>query len=157
MFAKWKNPEAAFGFIRELSRGRPCDITGIPDYATIDGSGGIQWPCVAGSPTAAAPQNDQQRRLFADGKFYHSDGRARFIFANLRPMPEPATAAYPFILLTGRGTAVQWHTQTRTKKSAVLRKLYPQHAYVEINPIDARREIFAPIKMSSSNRSEEKS
>jgi assimilatory nitrate reductase catalytic subunit len=33
----------------------------------------------------------------------------------------------------------QRHTQTRTQKSAVLRKLSPQNAYVEINPADARR------------------
>jgi assimilatory nitrate reductase catalytic subunit len=32
----------------------------------------------------------------------------------------------------------QWHTQTRTQKSAVLRQLYPQNVYVEINPEDAR-------------------
>jgi len=43
-------------------------------------------------------------------------------------------------LLSGRGTASQWHTQTRTGKSAVLRKLSPANVYVEINPHDAVRE-----------------
>ena len=43
------------------------------------------------------------------------------------------------ILLTGRGTSSQWHTQTRTKKSDVLRKLYPPEVYIEINPVDAQR------------------
>jgi assimilatory nitrate reductase catalytic subunit len=43
------------------------------------------------------------------------------------------------MLLTGRGSAAQWHTQTRTAKSAVLRKLYPSELYVEINPHDAGR------------------
>ncbi len=38
---------------------------------------------------------------------------------------------------TGRGSAAQWHTQTRTAKSDVLRKLYPRDPYVEINPADA--------------------
>jgi assimilatory nitrate reductase catalytic subunit len=42
------------------------------------------------------------------------------------------------ILLTGRGSASQWHTQTRTSKSDVLRKLYPVEPYVEVNPVDAR-------------------
>ncbi|HTI50291.1 MAG TPA: molybdopterin dinucleotide binding domain-containing protein, partial [Planctomycetaceae bacterium] len=37
------------------------------------------------------------------------------------------------------GSAAQWHTQTRTSKSAVLRKLYPERPYVELNPADARR------------------
>jgi assimilatory nitrate reductase catalytic subunit len=47
-------------------------------------------------------------------------------------------------LLTGRGTASQWHTQSRTSKSAVLRKLYPAAVYVEINPADARRANIRP-------------
>ena len=52
-------------------------------------------------------------------------------------MPEPTGTGYPFQLLTGRGSAAQWHTQTRTAKSDVLRKLYPRDPYVEINPADA--------------------
>ena len=51
------------------------------------------------------------------------------------------------MLLTGRGSAAQWHTQTRTAKSAVLRKLYPADVYVEINPADAR-----PLGIRSSDR-----
>ena len=38
----------------------------------------------------------------------------------------------------GRGSAAQWHTQTRTAKSGILRKLYPQDPYVEIHPVDAK-------------------
>src|SRR5690606_26718950 len=45
---------------------------------------------------------------------------------------------YPLMLLTGRGGSSPWHTQTRTSKSAVLRKLYPQRPYLEIHPDDAR-------------------
>jgi assimilatory nitrate reductase catalytic subunit len=54
-------------------------------------------------------------------------------------LPEPVCSEYPLLLLTGRGTAVQWHTQTRTAKSAVLRKLAPSGIYVEIHPQDACR------------------
>jgi assimilatory nitrate reductase catalytic subunit len=43
------------------------------------------------------------------------------------------------VLLTGRGTSSQWHTQTRTGKSAVLSKLYPEQIYVEMSPSDAER------------------
>jgi assimilatory nitrate reductase catalytic subunit len=42
------------------------------------------------------------------------------------------------MLLTGRGTSAQWHTQTRTAKSEVLKRLYSEDIYVEINPRDAR-------------------
>ncbi len=43
------------------------------------------------------------------------------------------------MLLTGRGSSAQWHTQTRTAKSDVLRRLYPANVYVEINPRDAEQ------------------
>lgn len=130
--AGWDDPEAVFQILKRLTAGRPCDITGIADYHAIDHARGIQWPCPAGSADTAP-----QRRLFADGRFFHPDGRARFVFEGPRPLPEPADPDYPLTLLTGRGSAAQWHTQTRTSKSAVLRKLYPEHPYVEIHPDDA--------------------
>ena len=77
--------------------------------------------------------------MFADGKFFTPDGRARFFFDEPRPMPEPPDAEYPFILLTGRGSSAQWHTGSRTNKSAILRKLAPTVLYLELNPTDARR------------------
>ncbi|MHC5544237.1 molybdopterin dinucleotide binding domain-containing protein, partial [Singulisphaera rosea] len=49
-----------------------------------------------------------------------------------------------FILLTGRGSASQWHTQTRTSKSDVLRKLYPTQPHLEIGPADAARLGIVP-------------
>ncbi|CAA6678021.1 MULTISPECIES: molybdopterin oxidoreductase family protein [unclassified Lentimonas] len=157
LFAEWSSPEAVFQILKRLSEGKPCDITGIEDYDHLDREGGIQWPAPAasdaaspsgseseGAPAASAGEIVRQRRLFEDGKFYHADGRAKFLFEAPRSMPEPPNADYPFILLTGRGTSSQWHTQTRTSKSDVLRKLYPQDAYVEINPIDADRLGIAP-------------
>ncbi len=133
MFRAWTSPEAAFQIMKELSRGQPCDITGIEDYRMLDECGGVQWPWAQdGMPM-------QQRRLFEDGRFFHDDAKAKFIFEAPREVPEPTDAEYPFTLLTGRGTSSQWHTQTRTAKSDVLRKLYPAAIYVEINPRDAER------------------
>jgi assimilatory nitrate reductase catalytic subunit len=132
-FRQWNSPEAVFQILKRLSQGQPCDISGIADYQMLDERGGIQWPYPEESPS-----DEPQRRLFSDGRFYHADGRAKFIFEASRPMPEPPNKAYPFLLLTGRGSVSQWHTQTRTKKSPVLRKLYPANVYVEINPADAR-------------------
>jgi assimilatory nitrate reductase catalytic subunit len=134
MFAKWTSPGAVFELLKECSRGMPCDITGIPDSRWIDEQGGVQWPYCEGEGIP-----DPERRLFEDGQFYHENGRAKFLFEEPRPLPEPTTQAYPFILLTGRGSASQWHTQTRTRQSAVLRKLYPEQPFAEINPHDARR------------------
>ena len=147
MFEKWDSPAAVFQILKQLSADQPCDITGIEDYRMIEESGGIQWPLASGEGSGA--RGEQERRLFADGRFYHPDGRAKFLFEAPRPMPEPASAKYPFVLLTGRGTASQWHTQTRTSKSEVLRKLYPQRLYVEINPNDARSLGIAPNEMVS--------
>lgn len=138
MFARWQSPEAVFHLLRQLSAGRPCDFTAIEGYDHLDAVGGIQWPY-----SKFEIQNSKfelsERRLFEDERFHHPDGRARFLFSEPAPMAEPPCAEFPFILLTGRGTSAQWHTQTRTAKSDVLRKLYPHAAYVEINADDAAR------------------
>jgi assimilatory nitrate reductase catalytic subunit len=88
------------------------------------------------SPTPP-PITSNERRLFTDGRYYHADGRAKFLFESPRPLSERPSAQFPYLLLTGRGTASQWHTQTRTSKSAVLRKLYPAAPFIELNPTDA--------------------
>jgi ferredoxin-nitrate reductase len=169
MFAAWSSPEAAFQILKNLSRGQPCDFAGIRDYAHIEASGGIQWPWTEAneaasrstvvpsltdtiSPPTRAPgappdgplanpvdPAHQHRRLFADGRFFTTDGRAKFYFDEPRPMPELPDKHYPFLLMTGRGSSAQWHTGSRTNKSAVLRRLAPEELYVEIHPADAAR------------------
>ncbi len=134
MFAEWESPEKVFQILKRLSRKMPCDITGIKDYAMIEEKGGIQWPLIEGTV-----QFEQQRRLFEDGRFYHPDGKAKFMYEAVRPSPEPVDREYPFIFLTGRGTSSQWHTGTRTGKSAILRKMYPKEVYIEVNVEDARK------------------
>jgi ferredoxin-nitrate reductase len=133
MFRAWSSPEAVFGILQQLSEGQPCDITGVQGYAMLQDEGGVQWPLPKGQVAKPA----QQRRLFEDGRFYHADGRAKFLFDEPRPMPEQPSKAYPMILLTGRGSSAQWHTNTRTGKSAVLRKLHPSQCYVELHAVDA--------------------
>lgn len=132
MFRRWNSPEDVFQVLKACSAGQPCDITGIEDYRQLDERGGIQWPCPQGTEEC-----EQERRLFAGGRFYHPDGKAKFLFEEPRPLNEPPNRRYPFILITGRGTASQWHTQTRTRQSAVLRKLHPNKLFAEINPADA--------------------
>jgi len=132
LFAAWESPEAAFQILKALSAGRPCDVTGVRDYRALDEARGVQWPFPAAGHDPAP-----QRRLFADGRFYHPDGRAKFVFENPRPLAEEPDAEYPLLLLTGRGSVSQWHTQTRTAKSDVLRKLDPPGTRLEIHPADA--------------------
>jgi assimilatory nitrate reductase catalytic subunit len=169
MFQAWRSPAATFEILKTLSQGQPCDFSGVRDYRHIDEAGGIQWPYTisdakaaktgdgsaklenqpastpgpisqrlsANSARRASPPREQ--RLFADGQFFTSDRRACFVFDPPRPMPELPDAEYPFLLLTGRGSSAQWHTGSRTDKSAVLRKLAPLVLTMEMHPDDAER------------------
>jgi assimilatory nitrate reductase catalytic subunit len=132
MFNAWSSPAAVFELLKQASQGQPCDISGIGDYDRIEAEGGIQWPCPAG-----AANRSGERRLFEDGRFFHPDGRARFLFDAIELVPEEEGGEYSFVLLTGRGSVAQWHTQTRTGKVEKLRKMHPAEAYVEIHWEDA--------------------
>ena len=104
----------------------------IGAYAEIDAAGydaliPFQWPQPAGEPS--------RKRLFADGRFYHPDGKARFVPIT-PPAPAPRDAAFPFTLNTGR-VRDHWHTMTRTAKSARLSAHFAE-PFCEIHPHDAR-------------------
>ena len=143
MFSRWTHPEAVFKMLRDLTVDRPCDITGIEDYQMIDQMGGIQWPYPAGGhDPRPLISNLRSRRLFEDGVYYTPGGKAQILFSPPAEMPEPPDFDFPFLLLTGRGTSSQWHTQTRTAKSDILKKLYPENVYLEIHPADARKYGF---------------
>ena len=137
LFESWKKPEDVFRAIQDLSRGRPCDLTGVEGYAALEREGGIQWPYPEDAAGGGSP--DRERRLFENGGFYREGGRARLCFEAPQPLPEVTDEAYPFVLLTGRGSSSQWHTQTRTAKSPVLRKLHRSECTVELHPKDAER------------------
>jgi len=133
MFDAWSTPEAVFQILKRLSRGQPCDFSGIADHAMLTRSNGVQWPFPDG-----AQLTSHERRLFENGEFFTDDRRARFLYDEPRPLPEPTSAEYPLLLLTGRGSSSQWHTETRTSRSSVLRALSPGELYLELSPVDAR-------------------
>jgi assimilatory nitrate reductase catalytic subunit len=128
--------------LKKLSVGRPCDFSGIDDYVALERAGGIQWPFPEG-----ATFDGKERRLFEDGRYFTDDGKARFLFDEPQPLPESTDGQYPLLLLTGRGSSSQWHTQTRTKRSSILRQLAPSELYVEISPIDANELGLSPEQM----------
>jgi len=121
---KWSSPPAAFELLKEISRGQPCDFSELKDWNELLERGGYQWG---------------GKRLFEDGRFFTADERAKFWTSEVVPLPEVPDTAYPFFLLTGRGTMHQWHTQTRTGKVEMLKKMYPVESYAEIHPDDANR------------------
>ncbi|EDT71577.1 nitrate reductase [Clostridium perfringens] len=130
---KWRTPEDAFKLLRECSKGMPCDITGVT-YERLRDSKGIQWPCREGEELES-----DERRLFEDGKYYTSSGKAKLIFEDVTENPNATNEEFPFNLNTGRGTVGQWHTHTRTREIQAVTNIVPQKAYVDINRKDAER------------------
>lgn len=141
LFEEWSSPESTFGILARLSAGRPCDMSGIDSYRTIDEAGGIQWPFTtrdrAGAVAAGHEPERTECRLFEDGCFFHADGRARMIVDDPVPPAERPCVEFPLVLLTGRGSSAEWHTNTRTAKSPILQKLHAAATRVEIHPDDA--------------------
>jgi assimilatory nitrate reductase catalytic subunit len=96
--------EAIWNEHRESTRGRDLDITGM-SYAMLE-AGPQQWPLREGESTGKV-------RLYEDGIFPTTDGRARFVNTIYKPVAEPRESRYPFSLTTGR-LRDQWHGMSRT-------------------------------------------
>jgi len=93
----------------------------------------FQWPQQAGETAS-------ESRFFANGGFYHADGKARFIVCDTAA-PARMKADFPFTLNTGR-VRDHWHTMTRTAKSARL-SAHLAEPFAEIHPLDAANLGFA--------------
>jgi assimilatory nitrate reductase catalytic subunit len=90
----------------------------------------FQWPLNAENPQGT-------KRMFTDSKFFTATGKAQFIPITPRAPVHPTTSEFPLILNTGR-VRDQWHTMTRTAKTAKL-MAHKDEAYVSVHPKDARR------------------
>ena len=124
--------EEIFREFRELSRGRDMDITGVSYPLLAQHRAGIQWPYPS---TARSGPPQEGRRLFEDGRFHTPDGRAQMHVPRWTPPADAVNDDYPFALITGR-VKDQWHTMTRTGRSAKLLKSERQ-PFLEINASDA--------------------
>jgi assimilatory nitrate reductase catalytic subunit len=108
---------------------RDFDIGALVDLddSAFNAMAPVQWPVARGKAPGGC--------FFGDGRFYTEDGRARFV-----PSPPsasaPIDAEFPLVLNTGR-IRDQWHTMTRTGKSARLSS-HLSEPYVEIHPADAQ-------------------
>ncbi len=126
--------EGAFEEMKQLSKGegRILDISGM-SYAKLEEAKGIQWPY-----RETDTGNKGAQRLYTDGHFQTSNGKA-----NLIPLPfidnnEKPCEEYPFWLNSGR-VVEHFHTRTRTGKLGNLNKFSPT-PYMEMNP-DAAAEM----------------
>ncbi|MEM6386908.1 MAG: molybdopterin-dependent oxidoreductase [Pseudomonadota bacterium] len=129
----YASPTEIFREYATLSRvaarfGRDFDISDFAemsdaDYATMAPT---RWP-VAGAR--------QGGRFFANGDFYHADGKAKLLPVRWRPPAADTGPRYPFRLNTGR-LRDQWHTMTRTALSPRLAAHLPE-PFLDIHPADA--------------------
>ena len=118
--------------------GRDFDISGLAGLSETeyDALAPVRWPVTA---------QDAGGRFFGDGRFFTPDGRARMIPVSHRaPVSVPKTNR-PFRLNTGR-VRDQWHTMTRTAKSARLSAHLPE-PFLEIHPRDAEALGLGPAAL----------
>src|SRR5260221_5103318 len=116
----------------ENGGGRDFDIgalTSLSDEA-FDELTPVLWPIPAGT-------SEPQQRFFANGGFFASDHKARFIAPEIPALRTQTTAGRPLRLNTGR-IRDQWHTMTRSGISPRLGQHLPE-PFVEIHPDDAIR------------------
>jgi assimilatory nitrate reductase catalytic subunit len=88
------------------------------------------------SPTQWPLRRDyafSEQRLFADGDFFTDDRRGRFV--PVGPPPVATDELFPLRLNTGR-IRDQWHTMTRTGKTARLCQ-HIAEPFIEVHPDDA--------------------
>jgi assimilatory nitrate reductase catalytic subunit len=128
-FFAYDSARAIFDELREASRGGPADYAGIT-YEKIDRQMGVFWPC----PSEDHPGTP---RLFEDGRFFHPDGRARFLVTEWRPSGDPVDEEFPVWLTTGRVVS-QYLSGTQTRRIGGLVDPYPEPR-LEIHPRLAER------------------
>ncbi|MEQ1880797.1 MAG: molybdopterin-dependent oxidoreductase, partial [Burkholderiales bacterium] len=126
-------PEQIFNEHRETTRGRDLDISGL-SYGTLDRLGPQQWPFADGAKLGKA-------RLYEDGIFPTTSGRAKFATVTHRALAEATDARYPLSLITGR-LRDQWHGMSRTGTVARL-FAHEEEPLLAMNPADMRTRALA--------------
>ena len=109
---------------------RDFDISALADLsdADYDALQPQQWPLPRGATVG-------KTRLFGTGGFFTADGKARCVALGERAPVHAVDDSFPLVLNSGR-IRDQWHTMTRTGKTARLTGHIPE-PYVEIHPVDA--------------------
>ncbi len=128
--AIFREHAALSGFENEGGSRRDFDISALADLADADYDAlqPRQWPLPRGATTDMA-------RWFGAGGFFTADGKARCVAVGERAPVHAPNDSFPLVLNSGR-IRDQWHTMTRTGKTARLTGHIPE-PYVEIHPVDA--------------------
>ncbi|MDR9468641.1 nitrate reductase [Marinospirillum sp.] len=132
----YPSPAAIFREHAALSgfqnQGQRCfDISGLSHLSdqAYDELQPVQWPVNSAHPLGTA-------RLFTQGQFATPSKKARFVSIQSQAA-RPAPKNHPFQLNTGR-IRDQWHTMTRTGRSADLMQ-HRSEPFIEVHPEDAER------------------
>jgi len=120
----FQHPRDIFAELREASRGGHADYYGIT-YERLDREMGVFWPC-------PAEDHPGTPRLFEGGRFFHPDGKARFVVTDNRESGDPVNDDYPVYLTTGRVVS-QYLSGTQTRRIGALVDQYPEPR-IEIHP-----------------------
>ena len=109
---------------------RAFDISGFEGLtrAVYDDLEPVQWPLSERTSSGIS-------RLFEDGRFWHADGKARFIATPACPPAYASNEEFPLVLNTGR-IRDQWHTMTRTGRASRLSEHLPE-PFVDLHAQDA--------------------
>ena len=116
-YFEYSSTEEIFEELRRASRGGTADYSGIT-WERIVEEQGVFWPC----PEEGHPGTP---RLYEGGRFYHPDGRARFIPTPWRESSETPDDEYPIYLTTGRVIS-QYLSGTQTRRIGALVDQYPE-------------------------------
>jgi assimilatory nitrate reductase catalytic subunit len=114
IFAEYVELSAA---TRNFGRDLDLSIFADVDYAKLVPT---QWPA-------------NNKRFFADGAFFHADGKARML-----PISAPKMNQFSGLTLNNGRNRDQWHTMTRTGKSARL-GAHLAEPYAEMHAADATK------------------
>ncbi|MCM5663910.1 molybdopterin-dependent oxidoreductase [Galbibacter mesophilus] len=109
-------------------------------YEVLKENPGMQWPYVDGKSTKWRfnEKYDPACKEGSEFDFYgNPDGKAVIWQRPYEAPPEMPDEEYPYWLCTGR-VVEHWHTGSMTRRIPVLHQAMP-HAYVELNPEDAKR------------------
>ncbi len=130
--------DAVFDEMRELSKGRLLDISGM-SHDLIEKHRGIQWPYTEQQAKNGEAPPKGGKRLYTESRsFRFADGKARLIPLPFVDNNERPDASYPFWLNSGR-LVEHFHSRTRTGKIANNNKFSPT-PFMEMNP-DAAAEL----------------
>ena len=129
----WGSGAEVYEEYKELTRGRFVDVTGLSHERLRNRP--VQWPApdrvnqeerpFSGISRSIWEREEEEHpgtpRLYVDGKFNTPDGRACFTPTPHEGLAEGTDVRFPLVLSTGR-IKNQWHTMTRTGRSAKLTK-----------------------------------